>query len=1062
MAAANPDLRVRSTHSYPNASARVKQLLKRVKKNGFAKAASELAEMFATGMEGLPKNAVRALELHKGAATEGEGYAMSQCAYGIALCDGKGCPNTKENAEKGLRWIKKAVEKGILAAAQAGHPAAQSMVGYLYQNGRGVEKNPELAFDYYRRSAEANYAQGQSRLAYCYRAGHDKDGGVDKDATEAVRWYAIAAFEHEYPGAILGLASMHNGKFPPIAKDFDKQLNLWRWGAERGHPNAMIRIAKAMLKGKVAETSPAEEGAGEEKAKVQQERAAAAGSSTAGSSLPPPPPYTEAMARRAAVILHHCLAAGGVDKREAESGDSPSLLKEIRAAYPGLAGELDGLEDKRNRGRLGKWPDEESHEPMKRQDFGLEEDADDEDDDDAEEGEEDDEEKSADASGTPPLLTDRLVRRHSASAMSSTSAGMKRGTWSKSLTGGHAGSVDGRSRSRRQAKAMTKALAVIQKGGGDSEEDREKDEDMRKLAEQQQQQQQQQRQQPDRVRQEDNDPDGEAVESVDVDDLDLTSRGDGLGPAAAVQPSGPLIFLSYGRDPYMTELVKVVRDFLHQNGYRTWLDMDDIKAGCDWHAAIGDGLFECDFFAAFITKKYLGSKYCKGELYVADSNGKDILPILVGGDVDLSSKENSGVNYVISGLNWTFMRKDQDKTKDALSKLLDGLKRMEAGGETTDVSGAEWEDDDRDGGDPSNDTFAAAGRLRRSTHRSDSTSCAPPGPHQIAPDTGAPLTRIMTSTSAIEARSPGIPPHVLRRRSSSNSSTRSRTASDASAAEMAAGRHAGVGGTGGGGGGGGGAAAAAAAAADAATTAGNGPVFHGNPRTPLAVLDPVPDNTAEVDAFLQRHGLDASLGRVIVGLLGPSLQDLCELQAGDADRFLNYGVRLGAFRRLLRTVRQDSDEDEDEDDDGDGDNDVGAKRLGGPSHDGRRQRRRQEGSNVLRVTFTIPMNFVGAATASRAATTASVGSGVGTATCEVIPSAEAAEEDDDERVGETGRRGAQNGGTAQEAGGDAGRGDGKSNRGPAFPLDSVAGMPVAAAGLGFLGLATLMMIYMRK
>eukprot|EP00947_MAST-08B_sp_MAST-8B-sp1_P001477 g1477.t1 len=61
-----------------------------------------------------------------------------------------------------------------------------------------------------------------------------------------------------------------------------------------------------------------------------------------------------------------------------------------------------------------------------------------------------------------------------------------------------------------------------------------------------------------------------------------------------------------------------------------------------------------------------------------------------------------------------------------------------------------------------------------------------------------------------------------------------------------------------------------------------------------------------------------------------------------------------------------------------------------------------------------------------------------------------------------GRRGAQNGETAQEAGGDAGHGDGKSNRGPGFPLDSDAGIPVAVAGLGFLGLATLMMIYMRK
>ena len=68
-------------------------------------------------------------------------------------------------------------------------------------------------------------------------------------------------------------------------------------------------------------------------------------------------------------------------------------------------------------------------------------------------------------------------------------------------------------------------------------------------------------------------------------------------------------------------------------------DADDIPSGCDWHEEIGAGLQECNIFAAFITNKYCQSKYCKGELYVADGANKQ-----VGGEKERKEKRRRREN----------------------------------------------------------------------------------------------------------------------------------------------------------------------------------------------------------------------------------------------------------------------------------------------------------------------------------------------------------------------------------------------------------------------------------
>eukprot|EP00117_Sycon_ciliatum_P024546 scpid10559/ scgid4377/ Lethal(3)malignant brain tumor-like protein 1; L(3)mbt protein homolog; L3MBTL1 len=139
------------------------------------------------------------------------------------------------------------------------------------------------------------------------------------------------------------------------------------------------------------------------------------------------------------------------------------------------------------------------------------------------------------------------------------------------------------------------------------------------------------------------------------------------------------LFLSYGREREVLEFVKRLKQDLEADGFGVWLDQDDIPAGCDWHAAIGSGLEQCKALLAVVTPKYVTSRYCTSELYVADGDQKSIFPIFFA-DTDLSSGERArGVKYVISGINWTMFRPNVDDYDMSLEKLKFGLRQHDLG-----------------------------------------------------------------------------------------------------------------------------------------------------------------------------------------------------------------------------------------------------------------------------------------------------------------------------------------------------------------------------------------------
>ena len=75
-----------------------------------------------------------------------------------------------------------------LPAAEEGDPEAMNYVGEIFERGLGAEPNLEIARFWYERAASAGYKPAQVNLAVLYDTGR----GVDRDPVAAINWYRRA------------------------------------------------------------------------------------------------------------------------------------------------------------------------------------------------------------------------------------------------------------------------------------------------------------------------------------------------------------------------------------------------------------------------------------------------------------------------------------------------------------------------------------------------------------------------------------------------------------------------------------------------------------------------------------------------------------------------------------------------------------------------------------------------------------------------------------------------------------------------------------------------------
>jgi TPR repeat protein len=89
--------------------------------------------------------------------------------------------HTAEDMVVSAVWVRKAAEQG--------HAGAQVRLGFMYNVGQGMSRDPPLAAVWYRKAADQNNVMAQLFLAGLYTVG----AGVQKDFAIASSWYQRAA-----------------------------------------------------------------------------------------------------------------------------------------------------------------------------------------------------------------------------------------------------------------------------------------------------------------------------------------------------------------------------------------------------------------------------------------------------------------------------------------------------------------------------------------------------------------------------------------------------------------------------------------------------------------------------------------------------------------------------------------------------------------------------------------------------------------------------------------------------------------------------------------------------
>lgn len=144
---------------------------------------------------------------------------------------------------KGIILYKKGM---VMDAAKLGYPKAQARVAYWYFNGRhGLKKDYSKCIELARKAAKAGDRLGQSILGYVYDLGY----GVESDKKTAKYWYEKAANQGETT-AMYNLARMYANEGCQLDQDYvHKAMNWYRKCADAGCKSAMLKMGKLLYKG---------------------------------------------------------------------------------------------------------------------------------------------------------------------------------------------------------------------------------------------------------------------------------------------------------------------------------------------------------------------------------------------------------------------------------------------------------------------------------------------------------------------------------------------------------------------------------------------------------------------------------------------------------------------------------------------------------------------------------------------------------------------------------------------------------------------------------------------
>ena len=155
-------------------------------------------------------------------------YELARChIYGIG---------TEENQEKALPLLAR--------SAEGGSNNALNMMGILYRDGLGVEKDHKQALNYfYAAAAEGNMLAEYNLGMYFYKGWREGKNTVDQDYEKAAYWLKIAADKgYHYAQTQLGICYYEGKGFASI--DYTQAAHLFQLASNQGNILGTYYLAK--------------------------------------------------------------------------------------------------------------------------------------------------------------------------------------------------------------------------------------------------------------------------------------------------------------------------------------------------------------------------------------------------------------------------------------------------------------------------------------------------------------------------------------------------------------------------------------------------------------------------------------------------------------------------------------------------------------------------------------------------------------------------------------------------------------------------------------------------
>lgn len=138
--------------------------------------------------------------------------------------------------------------ENLTKLANQGVPMAQYDLGVCYNNGLGVEQNPQTAAQWFFKAAQQADGDAQFALGRLYLEGR----GVPQTDDAARKWFEVAA-EHGHAASQNQMGYLYMSGSCGVEKNPMMAMQWWLESAENGFPEAMFNLALWYAKGECLE-----------------------------------------------------------------------------------------------------------------------------------------------------------------------------------------------------------------------------------------------------------------------------------------------------------------------------------------------------------------------------------------------------------------------------------------------------------------------------------------------------------------------------------------------------------------------------------------------------------------------------------------------------------------------------------------------------------------------------------------------------------------------------------------------------------------------------------------